>query len=201
MARPTTIKDETIIAAAREVFLEKGIQATTAEVAERAGVSEGTIFNRFKTKYELFQAAMEQLEEPVWVRTLTENIGKRDVRETLETAALQAIEFFRKIVPLMMMSWSNQKDGLPAPLTQPNPPPLRALRALTGYFEAEMRGGRLRRHDPEICARSFAGSVQSYVFFEILMTAHQVLPLPAETFVRGLVNLFWTGAEPVGKGA
>ena len=58
MARPTSIKDETIVAAAREVFLERGIQATTAEVAERAGVSEGSVFKRFKTKSELFRAAM-----------------------------------------------------------------------------------------------------------------------------------------------
>ena len=43
MARPVSIKDETIIAAARQVFLERGIQATTAEVAQRAGVIVYTI--------------------------------------------------------------------------------------------------------------------------------------------------------------
>ncbi|MCK5427972.1 MAG: helix-turn-helix transcriptional regulator, partial [Anaerolineales bacterium] len=37
-----------IIAAAREVFSQKGFsEATTAEIAQQAGVSEGTIYNYF----------------------------------------------------------------------------------------------------------------------------------------------------------
>jgi len=51
MPRPAKIKDEEILAAAREVFLEKGIRATTAEVAKRAGIAEGSIFNRFATSF------------------------------------------------------------------------------------------------------------------------------------------------------
>jgi AcrR family transcriptional regulator len=201
MARPTTIRDEDILAAAREVFLEKGISATTAEVAERAGVSEGTLFNRFKTKYDLFKAAMVEDGEPAWIRKLAESVGKRDVQEALAESALAAIGFFRERLPLMMMAWSNQgmTGELPEGLRQPNPPPLRALKALTGYFEAEMRAGRLRRHDPEICARMFSGSLMQYAFLEVVLAAHDELPLPAETFVRGLVHLIWTGAAPVGK--
>lgn len=197
MARPTTIRDEDIIAAARAVFLDKGIQATTAEVAARAGVSEGTIFKRFKTKFDLFKAAMdEQLEELPWVAALTRGVGTRDVRETLEETALEAIGFFHRLLPLMMMAWSNQAAGLPEVLSKPNPPPARALAAVTTYFEAEMRAGRLRRHDAEVCARLFVGSLVHYVFFETLLQQQKALPMPAETFVRGLVHLVWTGVAP-----
>ena len=52
MARPTVIRDEQILDAARIVFLERGVLATTAEVAQRAQVSEGSLFKRFKTKAE-----------------------------------------------------------------------------------------------------------------------------------------------------
>ncbi|MBU6163239.1 MAG: TetR family transcriptional regulator, partial [Myxococcales bacterium] len=38
MARPTTIDDEVILEAARQVFLEEGYAATTASIARRAGV-------------------------------------------------------------------------------------------------------------------------------------------------------------------
>ena len=58
MARPTVIRNEAILQAARDVFLERGILATSAEVAQRAGVSEGSLFKRFKTKADLFRAAM-----------------------------------------------------------------------------------------------------------------------------------------------
>jgi AcrR family transcriptional regulator len=199
MARPATIKDETIIEAAREIFLERGIRATTADVAERAGVSEGTVFKRFRTKTDLFTAAMDShIAEPSWFATLTERVGKGPVEEILFDVGMQMIAFFRTIFPLMMMSWSNPgADGLPTPLTMPNPPPLRALRAMAGFFEAEMRAGRLRRHDPEIVARTFLGGMTSYAFFEVLLKAHEQLPLPAETYVRGLVNTLWTGIEPI----
>ncbi|MBK6513564.1 MAG: TetR family transcriptional regulator [Polyangiaceae bacterium] len=40
MARPTVIRNEAILEAARDVFLERGILGTSAEVAQRAGVSE-----------------------------------------------------------------------------------------------------------------------------------------------------------------
>jgi len=49
MARPPVITEERILDAARGVFLKKGIRATTAEVAKRAGIAEGSIFNRFDT--------------------------------------------------------------------------------------------------------------------------------------------------------
>ena len=55
-----------ILSAARAVFLERGAMGTTSEVAARAGVSEGTIFNRFKSKEMLFRAAMH----PVHARPL-----------------------------------------------------------------------------------------------------------------------------------
>ena len=41
------------------MFLERGIRATTLEVAKRAGVSEGAVFHRFKSKEGLFSAAMD----------------------------------------------------------------------------------------------------------------------------------------------
>lgn len=52
---------ETILAAAMEVFGEKGFGvATTAEVAARAGVSKGLVFNYFPTKDALLQALIEK---------------------------------------------------------------------------------------------------------------------------------------------
>jgi AcrR family transcriptional regulator len=205
MARPITIKDETILEAARAVFLERGIQGTTAEVAERAGVSEGTVFNRFKSKIELFQAAM-QLAEPAWLKTLGDRVGEGEVRDNLLDLGAQIIAFFRTILPLMMMAWSNpaaadDRPLLPGAFSGPNPPPLRALKQIAAYFEAEMRRKRMRRHDPEVLARAFLGPLHSYVFFELLLAANEELPLSEEVFLRGLVNLLWNGAAPRPKGS
>ncbi len=199
MSRPAHITDEQILTAARAVFLEKGIQATTAEVARRASVAEGSIFKRFKTKHELFAAAM-QLEEPDWLRTLQQRVGKGDVKQNLVEVGLQIVEFFRALMPLMMMAWSNPgPSGVPESLSSPNPPPIRALKRLASYFEAEMRAQRVRRHDPEIAARAYLGGLQNYVFLELLLKAQDELPLPAEMYLRGLVNLLWNGMGPAAK--
>src|SRR5580692_12868367 len=107
MARPVSIKDETIIDAARAVFLERGIQATTAEVAGRAGVSEGSVFKRFKSKGELFRAAMgDRLVEPAFLQSLGARVGVSEVRDNLFAFGMEMIAFFRELLPMMMMAWS-----------------------------------------------------------------------------------------------
>jgi len=45
-----------IVAAAAEVFAERGLEASTAEIADRAGVGEATLFRRFPTKDDLIAA-------------------------------------------------------------------------------------------------------------------------------------------------
>ena len=60
MARPPSISNQQILDAARAVFLAHGLaKASTVDIARRAGVSEGSIFNRFPTKDDLFRAAMD----------------------------------------------------------------------------------------------------------------------------------------------
>jgi AcrR family transcriptional regulator len=198
MARPTTISDERILEAARAVFLEQGVAATTAEVAKRAGVAEGSIFKRFATKADLFKAAMAiDFDDPDFIRTL---VGARDEdapAETLYQVGLQAVGFFRRMMPLIMMSFgTGKKVGLPEHILAPGSPPLRALKAIAAYVERQIRAGRMRKHEPEIVARMLLGSIQSYVFFEILLRAQQKMPLPVEEYLRGLINVLWTGMEP-----
>jgi AcrR family transcriptional regulator len=59
---------ERIVAAAIEVFAERGLEASTAEIATRAGVGEATLFRRFPTKDDLITAIVAvQLEDAALV--------------------------------------------------------------------------------------------------------------------------------------
>lgn len=198
MARAASIRDETILKAAREVFLARGIQATTAEVAERAGVSEATVFTRFRSKEGLFRAAMMAgAGEAPWVASLPGRVGQGQVRDHLIDLGLQIIDFFRVLMPLMMMSWSNRgPGGVPHFLSAPDPPPAVAIRKLMEYFEAELNTGRIRDTSPAVLARAYLGGLQSFVFFELLLKGRDPSPLTAEEFVRGHVGVLWSGIAP-----
>jgi len=201
MARPVSISDDTLPEAARDVFLDHGIQATTAEVARRAGVSEGTLFKRFHTKDQLFHAAMTRAfeeESERFVGSLLERVGKGTLRGELEEVAVRGIEFFRKIVPLHMMSWSNPgRQGPPKPALNAagEHRALEGRRLFEAYFEAERRLGRLRNVDVSIVARTFMGAIYNFAAMEVIVGLDDPLPMPAETYARGLVDILLRGIE------
>ena len=162
-------------------------------------MAEGSIFKRFRTKQELFLRAMEPtFHDPQFLRKLEPRVGQGELQANLLEFGAEMLAFLRAIMPLLMMSWSNRDCGLPPHLAAPDPPPVRALRRIAAYFAAEMDLGRLRRQDPEILGRVFMGSLQNYVFLELLQKAHHETPMPAENYLRGLVELIWTGAAPIG---
>ncbi|WP_067687541.1 TetR/AcrR family transcriptional regulator [Nocardia jejuensis] len=50
-----------IIAAARELFADRGLEVTLDDVAERAGVGVGTVYRRFANKQELILEVFDQM--------------------------------------------------------------------------------------------------------------------------------------------
>jgi AcrR family transcriptional regulator len=51
---------ERVLAAAREVFLEEGVDGSVEEIARRAGVGVGTIYRRFPRKEDLVEAIISE---------------------------------------------------------------------------------------------------------------------------------------------
>mgnify|MGYP000173113804 CR=1 FL=1 len=101
MARPRSIDDETILAAARVVLLRDGMNAPTSAIARAAGVSEGTLFKRFGTKLDLLHKALA-LPDPTWPDPPGEPAGQGELREQLEWLYLRFIKYFREKLPPMM---------------------------------------------------------------------------------------------------
>ncbi len=65
-ARPLTPPERrtAILAAATPVVLEHGRAATTRQIAEAAGIAEGTIFRVFESKEEIFDAVLASAFDP-----------------------------------------------------------------------------------------------------------------------------------------
>ncbi len=152
------------------MFLELGIRATTAEVASRAGIAEGTIFHRFKSKEELFRAAMNFDPDavPVLVEELVQRAGVGDLRGTLIEFAERFMALGRVAMPVMMMSWSNPESQLCQERTSDRASRYRrVVGALSKFFEVEMSAGRLQRADPEVMSRMLIGSLHHFCMIEL----------------------------------
>jgi AcrR family transcriptional regulator len=197
--RPPTIDSERLLAVARDVFLERGIRATTLEVAERAGVSEGVLFHRFKSKEALFGAAMDfdREETPRLVLKAIEELQQQEElepRDAIIGLASTLVEVGRVALPIMMMSWSNPQPCA-VPLFHKKRTKFREiLKALGSYFERQMERGKLRQMDAEVLARTLLGSVHHFVLTRIMLEDGDSAVMPEGMFVRGLADLLLNGA-------
>lgn len=194
--RPPSIDSEALLRVAREVFLELGFRATTQEVAERAGISEGSLFHRFKTKESLFRAAMNLPEEavPDLLLNVVEKLHGMELREALIELASATLEIGKVGIPLMMMSWSNPNSCGATPYDKNRARFREVIKRLAGYFESQMQAGRLREVDPEIVARTFVGAMHHYCMTRTLAGDEAGMIVPEAMFVRGLVDLLLDGA-------
>lgn len=198
MARPKVIDKDEILRVARELFLEKGPAATTAEIARGLGISEGSIFKRFPTKHDLFMASM-QVDMPHPSHDLEHLVGQGELKENLIKVSTNIMVFLRELMPRLMLLWSF-KDAMSEQIKTmhgPHSPPRIALNALSRFLSAEMALGRLRQTDPEIAARIFLGAIWNNVFLETIESQGEEQGQPAlvdpEDFARTLVDAVWLG--------
>lgn len=194
--RPPGISDEAILDVAREVFLEKGVRATARDVAQRAAISEGTIFNRFGTKDAVFRKALryDPSTEPAILATLASRAGEGSLRELLVEIGLELLERGSVALPLFMMEWSNPADaGLDRIAGGSGIRITRALDALTAFFAEERRRGRVGGcAAPDVVARMFMGSLHQFCLHEML-TAARTTRVVRRRFVRGVVDVLLSG--------
>ncbi|MBW4644369.1 MAG: TetR/AcrR family transcriptional regulator [Goleter apudmare HA4340-LM2] len=198
MARIPKITNQQILEAARNVFLQKGFSGSTLEIAQRAGISEASIFKRFSTKEELFFAAIGIPDKPLWIQELNSLLGKGDIKQNLIQICHQILEFHREVMPLLMMLRSRGK-ALPEMGLESESKPVRDLKILTGFLEHEIKQGRLRACEPKTIAHTLLGSLMNYVLLEqMLSPPESITDLSKDDsfFIQSLVEIIWQGIAP-----
>ena len=103
-----TDKQIKIVQAAVEIFSEKGFAgSSTSEIAQKAGVAEGTIFRHYKTKKELLLSIvapmMTKLIAPFAVKDFTKVLEADypSVEQFLRAITVNRLEFARKHFPVI----------------------------------------------------------------------------------------------------
>lgn len=157
MSRPRKYDDDCILEVAAQVFLEKGPRAGTALIARRAGVSEGVLFQRFKTKAALFEAALtRETDSNFWRDALLARIGKGSPAANLKKAILALFEKLHRLVPRRMVL---EGQGGLRPSKRRIPPPIEDATAIETYLKAEIRLGRLQLSRPDLHAHEIIGAI------------------------------------------
>jgi AcrR family transcriptional regulator len=163
---------------------QHGSAVTTAQVAEAAGVAEGTIFRLFADKHSLLDAVLEHAldaDGPLEVlRQLPHELSLHE-RITLGASAIRS--HFERALPVMhgaMRHGQSARAGAAVGTMF-----AQLLAATEALFGQELARGRIRG-DPCTLSRMLVGVCQSVVwqdFFE-----HREAPTPTEEFTAVLIE-------------
>jgi AcrR family transcriptional regulator len=199
MARTPKITNEAILSVAQQLFLEQGEKASTLEIANKAGISEASIFKRFATKQALFLAAIGITETPQWVKDLPRRQPTPAIKAELTELCQEMMAFYQQVLPRVLMMMAKNNSFLPPPLP---PPPVRDTYLLTGFLEKAIEQGHLKSSNASTIAQMLVGAIVNYV---ITTTVSQSIPIPPtlkpepidpDIFIASLIENLWTGIAP-----
>ena len=177
-----------IVEAVIPLLVRHGAGVTTRQIAEAAGVAEGTIFRVFPDKCALMRAAAQATMDPASGQAALADIdGSLDLHDTVREMAGHLLERMEQVMAVMIaVRAAPVPEGRAQPHRQPGGPPAfvteanRAmLEGLTEVFE---------RHRDELTVEPDRAAVvlRSLVFGHLGM--HQVETLSAEEIATVLVS-------------
>jgi len=172
-ALPAEQRRQAIIAATLPLLLERGANVSTREIADAAGIAEGTIFGVFPDKEAVVQAALRAAFDPEPTERALEAIDRSLPFEDQLEAAVDVMQ--RRLADIWrLVSTVGDPGG------RPTPP--RDFVALAGIFEGQPC--RLRT-DPATAARELRALT--------LAVSHPVLWASAPLTPREIVKLLLDG--------
>jgi len=193
MGRRKLIPDDELLAVAREVFVEKGFAASTREIARRAGISEAVIYQRHPTKTHLFFAAMVQ--PALNVEDLLAAPGSDlSVPERLEEIALGVLEYFRKVVPILLPLMTHPSfDFEEFAERHPDSSFDRMRLGLTEYLEAQRELANVATENAGAASLTLFASLHCLAILERLGVHGGRFD---DAVVRAIVRALWAGLAP-----
>ncbi|RXZ81005.1 TetR/AcrR family transcriptional regulator [Paenibacillaceae bacterium] len=182
-----------IAEAAELVLLTNGLaKTTTKEIARAAGCSEGSLYNHFRNKEDIFLHVLRgQLKNLMGVLTSLQGlVGKETVQHNLEKVAVSALEDYTNSMPLICSIFSEpdillrHREGF----VQRNEGPHRANEAVAAYLMKEQESGRIMGDiDARVVADCVLGSCFQHAF-QLNFTGKQESHEERFNYARRIVN-------------
>lgn len=178
--RPSRIRP-IIVAAARELFLEHGLEVRLETVAAKAGTNRQTLYNHFPTKtallIEVFDHLKAEMEAPFIEQHELKN--KRLDQLLLEIGQSVQNHFYHidviRLQRLLIIALVEMKEILPKiqQRTQGN-----IKRSLIDILATAHNAGIVKIDQPEEATKAFLGAVMGYSYPAILISGN--IPTPEE---------------------
>ena len=170
-----------IVEAVVALLASRGPAVTSAEIADAAGIAQGTIFHAFADKQALIDAVVTHVMDVDDLIASLEALDRVPVLEDrLATCAALVIAHMERMIPTVM------KCGLPAGLDADRHPGVKLQQAITTLMEPDAA---MLAHPPVQLAA---------VFFGLCVASAQQVALgetPTMPSPRELVELFLDGAR------
>ena len=201
----TEKKRAQIRAAAKQLFLQHGFQATSTDaIAAAASISKETLYRYYATKEDLFVDVLRSLtiERSFWVQLLEQSPQPRttqELRMLLRKTAQGLLETMMQpeylAILRLILAELPRFPELGALFRQTVPQ--QGFHYFLTLVRSGQRNGVVRAHiDPPTVARMFLGTLLTYALLDGLMQPLQAPQLPdpgaIETFVDHLMDLLST---------
>ncbi len=193
MGRRKEKSDEQILLAARECFVRRGPTVPTSIIARELGISQATLFNRFKTKRELMLSALTLNTENGLTEILARSPDDRPIRQQLIEIGNEASKFFKNIDPNIAVLSATGMSSDEIQQCFSSPPTDNCYARLILWMEKAKQMGRVGKFKSHSFANAFLGAIRSEVKSNF---DGEVEHIPDPGFIDNLVDLFWSGIEP-----
>lgn len=150
---------ERIFKGAIAVFIKKGLQATTQEVAKEADVAEVTLYRRYSTKENLFHTVIKHVLEKKFHSQILEIAEEDDTELFLTNIIENRLDILSKNTDLVKMLLSESLRGnLTENINLPEVIYSSLKKGLEYHFERKNQ-----EVDIDFCARQLGGIFLSYL--------------------------------------
>lgn len=193
MGRKKSISDQQLLDVARDVFVEKGVAASTREIARRADISEAVIYQRYATKADLFFTAMAP-PAPDLEEILKPDGDDEDVQQRLERIASGMLAYFRELMPILLPLVTHPSFDYEDFVNRHPESPLTLLReGLMDYLTHQAEAGKVRAENVGPSGLTLVATMHSLALFEKLGVHGGHFD---EQMLRGIVQSIWQGLKP-----
>jgi len=188
-------RERQILDAALRVFSKKGFaQATTAEIAQEAGVAEGTIYNYYKSKHDLLLSLISGYIEAERMIDILEHPAKPGDTVLLNSLIQDRLNIgFANVDRLLLLMSEMQRDPeLRQQYLQKVGKPI--IERLEKYFKSGVNAGAFRPSNTNVTARALMGMVIGLAILHYIEgETGQLRKIPSQVVADEVSKLFLEG--------